>query len=86
MVADNEGESIQYLLAHQNFVDAIEDPECQQSVRRSNAKTLQESLIQALKFEAARDATRGYQKVMRLMNTDESQKDGDIKGTISQSQ
>ncbi|UYV85140.1 hypothetical protein LAZ67_X004709 [Cordylochernes scorpioides] len=39
---------VQDLLAHQNFVDAIEDPECQQSVRMSEAKTLQEALIHAL--------------------------------------
>ncbi|UYV77165.1 K02A2.6-like [Cordylochernes scorpioides] len=51
-----------YLLAHHNFVDAIEDPECQQSVRMSEAKTLQETLMHALKFEAARSnelATEG---------------------------
>ncbi|UYV73793.1 K02A2.6-like [Cordylochernes scorpioides] len=77
---------VQDLLAHQNFVDAIEDPECQQSVRMSEAKTLQEALIHSLKFEAARDATRGYQKVVRVMKTDESQKDGDIKEAISQLQ
>ncbi|UYV70790.1 K02A2.6-like [Cordylochernes scorpioides] len=77
---------VQDLLAHQNFVDAIEDPECQQSVRMSEAKTLQEALIHALKFEAARDATRGYQKVVRVVKTDESQKDGDIKEAISQLQ
>ncbi|UYV72285.1 K02A2.6-like, partial [Cordylochernes scorpioides] len=77
---------VQDLLAHQNFVDAIEDPECQQSVRMSEAKTLQEALIHALKFETARDATRGYQKVVRVVKTDESQKDGDIKEAISQLQ
>ncbi|UYV84725.1 K02A2.6-like [Cordylochernes scorpioides] len=77
---------VQDLLAHQNFVDAIEDPECQQSVRMSEAKTLQEALIHSLKFEAARDATRGYQKVVRVMKTDESQKDGDIKEAIYQLQ
>ncbi|UYV81700.1 hypothetical protein LAZ67_20002038, partial [Cordylochernes scorpioides] len=77
---------VQDLLAHQNFVDAIEDPECQQSVRMSEAKTLQEALIHALKFEAARDATRGYQKVVRVVKTDEFQKDGDIKEAISQLQ
>ncbi|UYV64930.1 K02A2.6-like [Cordylochernes scorpioides] len=77
---------VQDLLAHQIFVDAIEDPECQQSVRMSEAKTLQEALIHSLKFEAARDATRGYQKVVRVMKTDESQKDGDIKEAISQLQ
>ncbi|UYV72258.1 hypothetical protein LAZ67_9002369 [Cordylochernes scorpioides] len=76
----------QDLLAHQNFVDAIEDPEGQQSVRMSEAKTLQEALIHALKFEAARDATRGYQKVVRLMKADESQEDGKIKEAISQLQ
>ncbi|UYV72261.1 hypothetical protein LAZ67_9002385 [Cordylochernes scorpioides] len=77
---------VQDLLAHQNFMDAIEDPECQQSVRMSDARTLQEALIHALKFEEARDATRGYQKVLRLMKADESQEDGDIKGAISQLQ
>ncbi|UYV64520.1 K02A2.6-like [Cordylochernes scorpioides] len=74
---------VQDLLAHQNFVDAIE---CQQSVRMSEAKTLQEAFIHALNFEAARDATRGYQKVVRLMKTDESKKDGDIKEAIFQLQ
>ncbi|UYV75558.1 K02A2.6-like [Cordylochernes scorpioides] len=77
---------VQDLLAHQNFVDAIENPEYQQSVRMSDAKTLQETLIHALKFEAARDATRGYQKVVRLMKANESQKGGVIKGAISQLQ
>ncbi|UYV63838.1 K02A2.6-like [Cordylochernes scorpioides] len=77
---------VQDLLAHQNFVDAIEDPECQQLVRMSDARTLKEALIHALKFEAARDATRSYQKVMRLMKADESQEDGDIKEAISRLQ
>ncbi|UYV82421.1 hypothetical protein LAZ67_21002026 [Cordylochernes scorpioides] len=71
---------VQDLLAYQNFVDAIEDPECKQSLRMSDAKTFQEALIHTLKFEAARDATRGYQKA------DESQEDGDIKGAISRLQ
>ncbi|UYV63839.1 K02A2.6-like [Cordylochernes scorpioides] len=77
---------VQDLLAHQNFVDAIEDPECQQLFRMSDARTLKEALIHALKFEAARDATRSYQKVVRLMKADESQEDGDIKEAMSRLQ
>ncbi|UYV77490.1 K02A2.6-like [Cordylochernes scorpioides] len=49
----------------QQFVDAIGDPEIQRFVRLSSATTLQETLVQAMKYEAAQQASIESYRVAR---------------------
>ncbi|UYV71059.1 K02A2.6-like [Cordylochernes scorpioides] len=53
----------QDFMAQQQFIDAIVDPETQRFARLSSATTLQETLVQAMKHEAAQQASRGSYRV-----------------------
>ncbi|UYV64569.1 hypothetical protein LAZ67_3001200, partial [Cordylochernes scorpioides] len=53
----------QDFMAQHQFIDAIGDPETQKVVSPSSATTLQEILVQAMKYEAAQQATiESYRK------------------------
>ncbi|UYV64103.1 OVOL1 [Cordylochernes scorpioides] len=56
---------IQDFMAQHQFIDAIGDPETQRFVRLSSATTLQETLVQAMKYEAAQQATIESYRVAR---------------------
>ncbi|UYV82442.1 K02A2.6-like, partial [Cordylochernes scorpioides] len=60
----------QYFMAQQQFIDAIGDPETQKFARLSSATTLQETLVQAMKHEAAQQASRGSYRVARQVKLD----------------
>ncbi|UYV78164.1 hypothetical protein LAZ67_16000346 [Cordylochernes scorpioides] len=55
----------QDFMAQHQFIDAIGDPETQRFVRLSSATTLQETLVQAMKYEAAQQATIESYRVAR---------------------
>ncbi|UYV76815.1 hypothetical protein LAZ67_14002092 [Cordylochernes scorpioides] len=55
----------QDFMAQQQFIDAIGDPETQKFARLSTATTLQETLVQAMKHEAAQQASRGSYRMAR---------------------
>ncbi|UYV79411.1 K02A2.6-like [Cordylochernes scorpioides] len=60
----------QDFMAQQQFIDAIGDPETQKFARLSSATTLQETLVQAMKHEAAQQASRGSYRVARQVKLD----------------
>ncbi|UYV84885.1 K02A2.6-like, partial [Cordylochernes scorpioides] len=60
----------QDFMAQQQFIDSIGDPETQKFTRLSSATTLQETLVQAMKHEAAQQASRGSYRVARQVKLD----------------
>ncbi|UYV75192.1 K02A2.6-like, partial [Cordylochernes scorpioides] len=60
----------QDFMAQQQFIDAIGDPETQKFARLSSATTLQETLVQAMKHEAAQQASRGSYRLARQVKLD----------------
>ncbi|UYV77866.1 K02A2.6-like [Cordylochernes scorpioides] len=60
----------QDFMAQQQFIDAIGDPETQKFARLSSATTLQETLVQAMKHEAAQQASRGSYRMARQVKLD----------------
>ncbi|UYV63048.1 hypothetical protein LAZ67_2002940 [Cordylochernes scorpioides] len=61
---------IQDLMAQHQFIDAIGDPETQKFARLSSATTLQETLVQAMKYEAAQQVTIESYRVARQIKSD----------------
>ncbi|UYV75035.1 K02A2.6-like [Cordylochernes scorpioides] len=62
-------------MAQQQFIDAIGDPETQRFARLSSATTLQETLVQAMKHEAAQQASRGSYRVARQVKLDNPERE-----------
>ncbi|UYV66258.1 K02A2.6-like [Cordylochernes scorpioides] len=65
----------QDFLAQQQFIDAIGDPETQKFARLSSATTLQETLVQAMKHEAAQQASRGSYRLARQVKLDNPERE-----------
>ncbi|UYV78634.1 K02A2.6-like, partial [Cordylochernes scorpioides] len=65
----------QDFMAQQQFIDAIGDPETQKFARLSSATTLQETPVQALKHEAAQQASRGSYRVARQVKLDNPERE-----------
>ncbi|UYV81786.1 K02A2.6-like [Cordylochernes scorpioides] len=65
----------QDFMAQQQFIDAIGDPETQKFARLSSANTLQETLVQAMKHEAAQQASRGSYRVARQVKLDNPERE-----------
>ncbi|UYV68182.1 K02A2.6-like, partial [Cordylochernes scorpioides] len=65
----------QDFMAQQQFIDAIGDPETQIFARLSSATTLQETLVQAMKHEAAQQASRGSYRVARQVKLDNPERE-----------
>ncbi|UYV75671.1 hypothetical protein LAZ67_13000963 [Cordylochernes scorpioides] len=61
---------IQYFMAQHQFFDAIGDPEIQKFSRLSSVTTLQETLVQAMKYEAAQQATIESYRVAKQVKLD----------------
>ncbi|UYV73248.1 K02A2.6-like [Cordylochernes scorpioides] len=61
---------IQDFMAQHQFIDAIEESETQKFARLSSATTLQETLVQAMKYEAAQQATIESYRVARQVKWD----------------
>ncbi|MBJ5486893.1 hypothetical protein JGG36_24195, partial [Salmonella enterica subsp. enterica serovar Meleagridis] len=62
----NYPEEVQNQLAQQHFVDAIDDPDTQQSVRMADCTSLRSAVVHAMKFESTRLSSRGQQKSVRV--------------------
>ncbi|UYV73203.1 K02A2.6-like [Cordylochernes scorpioides] len=65
----------QDFMAQQQFIDAIGDPETQKFARLSSATTLQETLVQAMKHEAAQQASRGSYRLARQVKLDNPERE-----------
>ncbi|UYV82321.1 hypothetical protein LAZ67_21001699 [Cordylochernes scorpioides] len=65
---------IQDFMAQHQFIDAIGDPETQKFARLSSATTLQETLVQDMKYEAAQQATIESYRVARQVKWDDPKK------------
>ncbi|UYV69258.1 K02A2.6-like [Cordylochernes scorpioides] len=65
----------QDFMAQQQFIDAIGDPETQRFARLSSATTLQETLVQAIKHEAAQQASRRSYRVARQVKLDNPERE-----------
>ncbi|UYV69630.1 EPM2AIP1 [Cordylochernes scorpioides] len=65
----------QNFMAQQQFIDAIGDPETQKFSRLSSATTLQETLFQAMKYEAAQQATIESYRVARQVKLDNPERE-----------
>ncbi|UYV82560.1 K02A2.6-like, partial [Cordylochernes scorpioides] len=65
----------QDFMAQQQFIDATGDPETQKFARLSSATTLPETLVQAMKHEAAQQASRGSYRVARQVKLDNPERE-----------
>ncbi|GFW30483.1 retrovirus-related Pol polyprotein from transposon 412 [Trichonephila clavipes] len=59
---------VREVLALQNFIDGVRDPEIQKALRMVDLKDLKGALVFAMKFEAAQQATRKDRHPIRAVN------------------